>query len=138
MRGARAFTLVEAIGAIVLLAIAVPPMLWALRASQIERADPLMISRARWLASEKLEDVIADRYSAVRGFDYITGARYPAEATIAGSPGFSRRVSIAETGPDLASPGSGYLTVIVSVEWDASAGPQSLAISTVLTEHPRP
>jgi hypothetical protein len=134
----RAFTLIEAIGAIVLLAIAVPPMLWALRASQLQRADPLMISRARWLATDKLEDVIADRYSDVLGYDYIVQDNYPPEATIDGSPGFARAVTIAETGPDLVTPGASYLTVSVTVQWDSSSGPRSLDIATVLTEHPRP
>ncbi len=57
------FTLIETIAAIVILAVAVPPMLWAVTESQRQRINPMMVSKARWLAVEKMEDIIADRHS---------------------------------------------------------------------------
>ena len=57
----RALTLVEALVAIVVVAIAAPPMLLAMRDASLRRATPILADRARWLASEKLEDLIADR-----------------------------------------------------------------------------
>src|SRR5436190_19888374 len=88
----RGFTLIEAIIAIVVLTIAIPPMLWSIREANIKRISPMMVSKARWLATEKLEDIIADRHSSTRGYSYLVPANYPAEASIAGSPGFTRSV----------------------------------------------
>ena len=119
-----------------MLSIAVPPMLWAVREAHIHRVNPVMASRARWLATEKLEDVIADRYSTTRGYDYLSSSNYTDEATIVGFPGFTRSVAFAETGPDLASAGTGYMQATVTVTWlDATDTTRTLQISTVLTEY---
>lgn len=132
----RAFTLVEAIAAIIILAVAVPPMMVAVRDSAVSRADPILQSRARWLVTERLEDIIADRHSPARGYAYVTGTNYPAEATISGFPGFSRAVSIIETGASLLGAGTGYKTVTVTVSWTSpKAGARSLAVSTVVTDY---
>ncbi len=132
------FTLIETVAAIVILAVAVPPMIWAVREAQVQRVDPVLASRARWLAAEKLEDVVADRHSASRGYAWLTAANYPAESegAVPGHPQFSRAVTFAETGPDLAAPGTGYMTVTVEVGWDDARGmPRTLSVSTVLTEY---
>ncbi|MCZ6542471.1 MAG: type II secretion system protein, partial [Planctomycetota bacterium] len=64
------FTLLETIAAVVILALAIPPMLWAVREAHIQRVNPMLASKARWLATEKLEDIIADRHSTTRGWAY--------------------------------------------------------------------
>ena len=48
MRATRrsGFTLIETVAAIVILAVAVPPMLWAVTESQRQRINPMMASRA--------------------------------------------------------------------------------------------
>lgn len=131
-----AFTLIEAIIAIVILSVAMPPMLWAIRDSQSMRVSPILTSRARWLATEKLEDVIADRHSTTRGYSYVIAGNYPAEATIAGFPGFSRSTSITETGAAFAVGGTGYKLITVTVSWtDGRAQSQSLTLSTVVTDY---
>jgi len=130
------FTLIETIAAVVLLAVAIPPMMWAVRDAHIQRVNPILVSKARWIATEKLEDIIADRHSENRGYDYLTGGNYPTESTISGYPGFSRSVSLTETEVDLQTAGDGYMTVTVSVSWtDATGAPRTLAVSTVLTEY---
>ena len=142
------FTLIETIAAIVILAVAVPPMLWAITESQRQRISPMMLSRARWLAVEKMEDVIADRHSTTdRGYswvvDAIVNSDYVLESPgdITDYPGFSRDVTtLVETGADLdvGNPvvGGGYLTVTVTVGWvDAKGNNQDLDISTVLTDY---
>ena len=137
--GQSAFSLIEAITAIVILAVAVPPILWALRDARLTRADPIHISTARWLAAEKLEDIIADRHSTTRGYAWLLAPNYPAEAAIPGFPNYSRSVAIGETGPDLAAPlpGGGYKRATVTVTWTAKGGgPRSLSLATVLTEYP--
>jgi prepilin-type N-terminal cleavage/methylation domain-containing protein len=133
---AGGFTLIETIAAIVVLAIAMPPMLWAIRDAHVQRVDPVLISRARWLATEQLEDVIADRHSATRGWEYLVEGNYPDEASVSGFANFSRSVSFVETGADLASPGTGYMKATVSVTFtDGSGDERTVSVSTVLTEY---
>ncbi|MDY7107213.1 MAG: prepilin-type N-terminal cleavage/methylation domain-containing protein [Planctomycetota bacterium] len=130
------FTLIETIAAIVILAVALPPMLFAIRDAHVQRVNPVLASQARWLATEKLEDVLADRHSDTRGWDHLTAGNYPAEPTVSGFPAFSRTVSLTETGPDLVTAGEGYMTVTVAVSWeDATSTARTLSISTVVTEY---
>ena len=136
------FTLIETIAAIVILAVAVPPMLWAVTESQRQRINPMLTSRARWLAVEKIEDVIADRHSTTaRGYAWVVGGGdYVVEnpGDIPGYSGFSRQVWLEETKADLAdtNPPLGYLKVKVTVGWvDAKGNNQTLNIWTVLTEY---
>lgn len=131
----RGFTLVETIAALVILAVAVPPMMFALRQVTVDRIDPIRFSQARWLATERLEDIIADRHSTTRGYDYVSESAYPAEPAVTTNPAFARRVRITETGPDLRTSGAGYKTATVTMTWIDSRGhTQSLEVTTVLTE----
>ncbi|MHC4768542.1 MAG: type IV pilus modification PilV family protein [Planctomycetota bacterium] len=136
------FTLIETVAAIVILAVAVPPMLWAVAQAQNKRANPMLASKARWMAVEKLEDIIADRHSESgnRGWDYLIAANYSDEnpGDITGYPQFGRTVTFLETQADLATPDAsgGYMNVTVTVTWTSSEGKSmSLSISTVLTEY---
>lgn len=136
MRRQRAFTVVEAVAAIVVIGVAIPPMLWGIKQAHGYRSGQIMASRARWLAAEKLEDIIADRHSTTRGYTYVVSANYPAEAQVSGFGNFSRSVAIAETGPDLATAGTGYKTITCTVGFkDGTGTTRSLAISTVVTDY---
>lgn len=135
-RRPRAFTLIEAIIAVTVLSVAVPGMFWALRDAGVKRTEPVMVSRARWLAVEKLEDILADRNSITRGYAYVVNANYPAEAGVASFPGFSRSVSITEKASDLASAGTGYKLIAVTVTFTGGTGAaRSLTISTVVADY---
>lgn len=135
-RRRRGFTLIETISTIVILAIAIPPMLWAIRQAHVQRVNPMMASKARWLAMEKLEDIIADRHSTTRGFGYLVVGNYPAESPVTGFTGFTRSVTFNQTTVDLVTPGAGYMRATVSVGWtDATSTARSLAIATVITEY---
>lgn len=135
-RGGRGFTLIDAVMAIVIAAIALPPMLWAVRDAQKARTEPIMFDRARWLAAEKLEDVIADRHSATRGYTYVISANYAWESPVTGFAGFSRSVKVVETGASLSGAGTGYKTVTVSVTYPASGGStKTFDLATVLTAY---
>lgn len=126
----------EAVAAVVVIAVAMPPMLYSLQQAHRHNADQILASRARWLAAEKLEDVIADRHASGRGYPYIAAVNYPAEQSVAGFAGFSRSVAITETGPDLSAAGSGYKTVMCSVGYlDGRGAARTLTISTVVTEY---
>lgn len=133
----RAFTLIEGIIAIVILSLAVPPMLWAVRAAQNVRSEPVQASRARWLAVERLEDIIADSASTARGYTYVSAANYPAERPVQGFAAFTRSVAINETGIDLVTPGVGCKTATVTVTWPSPRGTRSLSLATVIT-NPNP
>ncbi len=131
-----AFTLIDTVAGIVVLAVALPALLWALRDAQIQRIDPVRTSTARWLAVEKIEDIIADRHSTTRGYGYLVAGNYPAEASLAGFPGFTRSVALAETRADLTTAGEGYMRVTVSVAWtDGHGAARTLSIASVLTEY---
>ena len=102
----------------------------------------MLASKARWLAIEKLEDIIADRHSTSgnRGWDYLIAGNYPAEnpGDITGFPQFGRTVTLLETQADLSTPDSdgGYMNITVTVTWTNAEGDSlSLSISTVLTEY---
>lgn len=132
----RGFTLIEAIAALVILAVALPAMMFALGDAQRKRTDPVMLSRARWLAAERLEDVIADRHSATRGYSWVTSGNYPAESSVSGFAGMSRSVSITETGASLSGSGTGYKTVTVTVTYPGAFGTsRSYSIATVVTDY---
>lgn len=121
--------------AIVILSIAVVPMMLAVEASSKDQVTPIMVSRARWLATERLEEIIADRNSETRGYDYVVSGNYPAETPVTSDPDFARRVNIAETGADLQTAGSGYKVVTVTVSWtDVKQQNRTLSVSTVVTD----
>lgn len=132
----RAVTLLEVVCAVVLIGIAAPALLVAVRDSTVRRASVQQQIVARWLACERLEDVIADRHSTTRGWSYITTGNYPVETTVSGFAGFARSTSIAETGVDLVSAGTGYRKVTVTVTYsDANLGSKAVTIATVLTDY---
>ena len=106
------------------------------RLARGQRADPVQVSRARWLATEKLEDIIADRHSGTRGWGYVAASNYPAEPSISGFAGFSRSVSINETDATLSTAGLGYKTVTVSVGFvDGKGASRSYSLATVVTDY---
>lgn len=132
----RGFSLIEAIIAVVILSVAVPAMFWAVRDAAERRAEPVMFSRARWLAAEKLEDIIADRYSETRGYAHIETANYPAEASVDGFTSFAREVEIVERSADLVTPGTGFKVATVRVTYPISRGrTQTFELATVMAEY---
>jgi Tfp pilus assembly protein PilV len=135
-RTARGFTLMEAVAAIVVLSVCVPAMMWSLRMASGHSLSELQASRARWLVQEKLEDIMADRHSSTRGFSYLTAGNYPAESSIAGSPGFSRSVAFSQTAADLVTAGTGYMKVTVNVTYgDWGGTSRTLSVCTVITDY---
>lgn len=133
---ARAFSLIEAIIAIVILSVAVPAMFWAVRDAAERRVEPVMLNRARWLAAEKIEDILADRANTGRGYGHILAANYPAESPIVGFAGFSRQVTVVERGPDLVGPGTGYKVVTVSVNYTGPRGAaRTFELAAVVTDY---
>lgn len=132
----RGFSLIEAVVVLVVLAVAVPASMIAIRDASVRRSGAALAARARCLAVEKIEDVIADRHSTTRGWSYLVNSNYPAESAISGFAGFSRSVSVAETGAGLSGSGTGYKTVTVTIAWtDPRRGATSMNLVTVLTDY---
>ncbi len=132
----RGFSLIEAIVAIVILSIAVPAMFWAIRDAAGRRAEPVLLSRARWLAAEKIEDILADRCCPDRGYAFIQSAAYPVEATVDGFTGFARQVTVVERGADLESAGTGYKVATVLVTYPGAGGvSRTFELAVVVTEY---
>ena len=141
-RRRRGFTFIETIASIVILSVAIPPMLWAIRAAEMHRVNATLPSRARWLVTEKLEDIVADRHGPSRGWSYVkNGGNYTDEVPVATDTQFNRRVTVSEHGPwdDVGSAwtaGTSYLTVTVQVEWYDSGGTlRTISIETILTDY---
>lgn len=133
-RRARAFTLIEAIAAIVLLSVAVPSMTWGVRDAVIRRTDPIKLTKARWLLAERMEQIIADRHSTSRGYDYCVTAAYPAEGSVSGFTGFSRSVSINAINTTVGT--TGWKMVTVSVTYVDGVGvARTITLSTILTSY---
>lgn len=131
---ARGLTIIEAVVALIIIATLVPPTLIIITDAHAQRGAPILASRARWLVTEKLEDIIADRHSSSRGYSYVQDASYPDEDPVSGFTGFSRSTSITETGDDLVTAGTGCKRIIVTVSWiDPRAGAQTLSLQTVVT-----
>ncbi|CAN5838739.1 hypothetical protein BH11PLA1_BH11PLA1_18850 [soil metagenome] len=134
-RARGGLTLIEAVIAVVILSIGVPPLLLALRNATVRRVSQTLSERARWLAVERLETVLADRNSSARGYGYITGSNYPAEAAVSGYAAYSRSVTLTTTGANFAA-GTGYCTASVTVGYtDPVRGATALSLSTVVTDY---
>ncbi len=132
----RGFTLIDSIAAVLILAIAIPPMVLAVRAARIDQVNPVLVSRARWLAVEKLEEIVADRFSLTRGYTWLDTSNYPSESPVSGFAGYTRSVTFTETEVDLVTAGTGYMNVTVTVGWtDARDVARQITISTVVTEY---
>jgi Tfp pilus assembly protein PilV len=130
-------SLIEAIAAIVILSVAVPSMMFGLREAQRTRANPILGDRARFLAIERLETVLADRHSTTRGYSYVVTGAYPTESPVADFPGMTRSTSIVETGPPPTfAAGTGTKTVIVTVNYlDSRGAAQAVSISTIISDY---
>ncbi|MCE7973626.1 MAG: type II secretion system protein [Leptolyngbya sp. PLA1] len=130
-RGAgRGFTLMESIVGVVLLAVSLPPLIWALGESRRTAAGPAQADVAYWLATERLEDIVADRSTAGRGFGYLSPEHYPDESAVAGFPGYSRAVEFVPADPAL-----GGVEVRVTVTWvDGRGRAQTLRAVSLLAE----
>ena len=91
---------------------------------------------ASQLASEKMEEVIADK--SFQGYSPITEANYPDETLADPYNGFARETDVTEVDPsDLSTPqvGSGYKRVDVRVTWGSDDSDTTIVVSTVLTDY---
>lgn len=108
---------------IVILAIALPPLIDAFADASLQTIHPSHASVAAFLATERMEEIVARRYRATDGYAAVTVANYPAETPVSGFARFNRSVSVTLTDAALNTVGSdqGYKKVTVTVTWNSGA-----------------
>jgi len=121
-RGRDGTSLFELMLVIVLIGVGIVPILATFREAGQRGPQSELLTRAGFLASEKLEEIVADRLAASRGYAWLTAAHYPAESSIAGFPGFRRTTTV---GPDATVDGVVVRPVRVTVS-NATTGDVSL------------
>ncbi len=150
-RSRRGFTLMEAIAALVVLGILIPPTVAMMRDAARSRVDAVSLTRATWLAAAVMEQVIADVNSENLGpealADQVAYLETPGtglESRLAdvtalyaaggvgwslsiGEPVSASGVSTGDAERDV------YRMVLVRVEWDSRAGERQLELGSLLT-----
>jgi len=151
----RAFTLIEVVIAVIVLAIAVPPTLNMMDSASAGRVDAINTTRATYLSTTVLETVLADMTSnqPLLGFDALSDAqgylstastglydRLGPYTTAYSSVGFSYAVTIGElVGSDgfvSVNPGENiFRKITVRVEYASASGSSfSMPISMMVSE----
>jgi len=127
----RAMTIVEVVTAIVILSVGLPPLIQAFADSSNQSHLPVNSTIASFLATERMEQIVARRYQNNAGYDALIAANFPAESPVTGFPRFTRTVTISEVTSSLAASGSaeGYRKVRVTVTWQP--GNKSMSIERV-------
>ena len=124
----RGTTIIELVMAIVILGVGLPPLMMAFAESARQSIEPVNATIASFLATERMENVIARRYKNSAGYDAVTAANFPAEIPVAGFTGFNRTVTFAELDSALNASGAplGYRLVTVTVTWNGGANEISI------------
>lgn len=135
-RSRRGLTLVEVIVALVVLALAVPPLLLQV-AGGIERQNRSDVQQnlAR-LASDRLWEIFTAHANPDAGYDEIDAASYPDETAPAGLTGYARSTTIREVAPtNYSTPltGSGIKRFRIVV---TGPGGESLVLESFVTDIP--
>ncbi len=92
----RGITLIEVILIVVILAIAAPTLMSLMSSTLFNSSKSAILSQATIFAQEKMEEILADKKSATRGFGYITiPGTYPSDSP---AEGFTRTVSVQTSG----------------------------------------
>ncbi len=106
------FTLIEVVLVIVIAAVAVLPLSMLFANASIRSGDARNATVAAQLAQAKMEEIVADKNSPLRGITFLVAGNYPAESPVVAFPGYSRSVSFA---PDSTYDGVTFRTVSVTV-----------------------
>ncbi len=130
-RRRRSVTIIEIVMAIVILAISMPTLMTAFVEASMQTIQPSLASVASFLATDRMEEIIARRYRATDGYDAVTAANFPAENPVSGFTRYARTVTVTFVNSSLATVGSdqGYKKVRVTVSWNSGA--ESIAIERI-------
>ena len=124
----RAMTIIEVVTAVVILSVGLPPLVKSFADSPMQSYLPVNSTIASFLATERMEQIIARRYRNETGYDALTAANFPTESPVTGFPRFTRSVTFSEVTSSLASSGSavGYRKVRVTVTWQPNNASMSV------------
>lgn len=113
-------TVIELVMAMVILGVALPPLVGAYVEASRQSILPSNGTVASFLAIDKMEQLIATRYSSNTGFSQIVAE--PA-AAVPGFPAFSRSVTVSNdtTGLLTTTSDTDYKRVRVTVTWNSGA-----------------
>lgn len=124
------FTLIEVIMAIVVIAIAIPPILTLFSQNITDSHESEVYTKATLYAIEKIEEIIGDKRAASDGYgwDYILQpGQYPNDSP---EEGYTRSISIDTTGNSFQ--GVTYAEILVTV---SHAAVNNIVISTRATNY---
>jgi type II secretory pathway pseudopilin PulG len=134
-RGSRSFTLVELVAVMVVVSIAFMPLGFAVGDAVGRQAGTNQRIVARWLTQGRIEEILADRHSATRGYSAVVTGSYTTGG-VSGFPGFTRAVTISEFNHTLSAAGTGYKVVSVTTSWtEPVRGATSFQLQTVITDY---
>ena len=124
----RAMTIIEVVTATVILSVGLPPLIKAFADSSNQSHLPVNSTIASFLATERMEQVVARRYRNNTGYAALIAANFPAESPVTGFPRFSRTVTISEVTNALSPSGTavGYRKVRVTVTWQPNNSSMSI------------
>ena len=127
-------TILEALLAVTLLGICVPPVLRFFTQAAADSIAPERQTAAYFLAVEGMEEVLADRHSPGRGYAYLRPDHYP-RASLEG--GYTRTVELTEVSPeDLQTPRAGSGCLLVTVTVDCASPAVSHRVSCLVCDQP--
>lgn len=123
-RRRRSATIIEAVAAVVILGVALPPLMQAFGEGTRQSIYPTNATIASFLAIERMEEVIARRFKSSTGYADLTATNFPDESPVSGFSRFNRTVTFSEVTSSLAPSGSavGYRKARVTVTWTAGGG----------------
>lgn len=99
MKLQRGMSLIEVVLALVIVALAVPPLVFQIAGSAQQQQRLLVQRNLTRLASERLTAILADHANPTRGFVYIENANYPDETEPGGLSGYARRTEVRAVNP---------------------------------------
>lgn len=124
----RAMTIIEVVTAVVILSVGLPPLVKSFADSSMASHLPVNATIASFLATERMEQIVARRYRNDSGYAALTTVNFPTESPVTGFPRFTRTVTISEVTSALAASGSavGYRKVRVTVTWQPDNSSMSI------------
>ena len=134
VRRTRGFSLIELVLVITLTSIAVGALVRVMGELAVQSQTAQVVSLASNLARERMEEVLADRYTFATGFDSFVEGDYPNEIPVADFETYERRVEIdyvdlADLEASVGGP-TNYKRVRVSVDHSEIG---KVTISTILS-----
>lgn len=124
-RAARrsAASIIEVVLALVILSVGLPPLMVSFAEAAVQSIRPAQATVAAFLATERMEEIVARRYRGPDGYAAVSEANFPAESEVLGFPGFGRSVTVRYATATLGAAASdvGYKVARVVVTWNGGA-----------------